>query len=104
MQCGPVRYRVSAKAQAATRPFEHTVIVRPTAFVSRSHASSDKRTNGPQVGRSYAPGDRSVSQENGYLVLRFLAEDVAKDLDTVLDAILRSMTRRLMLRLNPREG
>ena len=32
MQCGPVRHRVDARAQAAARPFEHTVIVRPTAF------------------------------------------------------------------------
>jgi very-short-patch-repair endonuclease len=30
-------------------------------------------------------------QENGYLVLRFLAEDVGKRLDAVLDAILRAM-------------
>ena len=30
-------------------------------------------------------------QENGYLVLRFLAEDVGKELDMVLDAILRSL-------------
>ena len=33
-------------------------------------------------------------QENGYLVLRFLAEDVGKDLDRVLDAILRALGRR----------
>ena len=33
-------------------------------------------------------------QENGYLVLRFLAEDLAKELDSVLDAILRSMSSR----------
>lgn len=32
-------------------------------------------------------------QENGHLVLRFLAEDVGKELDMVLDAILRSMGR-----------
>jgi hypothetical protein len=32
MQCGPIRHRVSAKMQATARPFEHTVIVRPTAF------------------------------------------------------------------------
>ena len=32
MQCGPIRHRVSAKAQAIARPFEHTVFVRPTAF------------------------------------------------------------------------
>jgi very-short-patch-repair endonuclease len=33
-------------------------------------------------------------QEDGYFVLRFLAEDVGKDLDAVLDAILRSFIRR----------
>lgn len=33
-------------------------------------------------------------QENGYLVLRFLAEDVGKNLDIVLDAILRTLSRR----------
>ena len=32
MQCGPVRYRVDAKAQAASRPFAHHVLVRPTGF------------------------------------------------------------------------
>jgi very-short-patch-repair endonuclease len=33
-------------------------------------------------------------QENGYLVVRFLAEDLAKRLDEVLDAILRTLTHR----------
>jgi Protein of unknown function (DUF559) len=34
-------------------------------------------------------------QENGYFVLRFLAEDVGKDLDAVLDSIQRtSFSRR----------
>ena len=33
-------------------------------------------------------------QESGYLVLRFLAEDVGKELDTVLDDILRALTAR----------
>ncbi len=33
-------------------------------------------------------------QENGYWVLRFLAEDVGKELDLVLDTILRSLTAR----------
>jgi len=39
MQCGPVRYRVNAKSQAAARPFVHRVFVRPTAF--RSAAGSE---------------------------------------------------------------
>ncbi len=33
-------------------------------------------------------------QENDFLVLRFLAEDVGKELDSVLDAILRSLSNR----------
>jgi superfamily II DNA or RNA helicase len=32
MRGGPVRHRVNAKAQAASRPFEHFVIVQPTVF------------------------------------------------------------------------
>ena len=32
MQCGPVRYRVDARKQAASRPFEHKVIFRRTEF------------------------------------------------------------------------
>jgi very-short-patch-repair endonuclease len=33
-------------------------------------------------------------QENGYFVLRFLAEDLGKRLDEVLDAILRALAHR----------
>ncbi len=33
-------------------------------------------------------------QENGYLVLRFLAEDVGKDLNLALDTVLRALSRR----------
>jgi very-short-patch-repair endonuclease len=33
-------------------------------------------------------------QEHGYIVLRFLAEDVSKQLDIVLDAILRVLAKR----------
>jgi uncharacterized protein DUF559 len=36
-------------------------------------------------------------QENGYIVLRFLVEDLAKELDSILDAILRSLARRSMM-------
>jgi len=36
----------------------------------------------------------ALLQENGYLVLRFLAEDVGKHLDQVLDAILRALSHQ----------
>ncbi|HEY3378811.1 MAG TPA: DEAD/DEAH box helicase family protein [Armatimonadota bacterium] len=32
MQCGPIRYHVDARQQAAARPFDHRVILRDTAF------------------------------------------------------------------------
>ena len=43
MQCGPVRYRVNARAQAVARPFEHFVLVQPTAFQPARPPDSDKR-------------------------------------------------------------
>lgn len=36
----------------------------------------------------------ALLQENGYLILRFLAEDVGKHLDRVLDAILRALAHQ----------
>ena len=44
MQCGPVRHRVNSKEQAAARPFEHVVIVRPTAFHPATPADPDLRS------------------------------------------------------------
>lgn len=44
MQCGPVRYRVDAKEQALTRPFTHTVYVRPTGFYPLAAANPDVRS------------------------------------------------------------
>jgi len=32
MQCGPIRYKVDAKQQAALRPFTHKVVIRPTTL------------------------------------------------------------------------
>lgn len=43
MQCGPVRYRVDARKQAATHPFEHTVLVRPTSFCPLNAPNPDMR-------------------------------------------------------------
>jgi superfamily II DNA or RNA helicase/very-short-patch-repair endonuclease len=43
MQCGAVRYRVSAKSQAIARRFEHHVFVRPTAFRPLREPNRDER-------------------------------------------------------------
>jgi superfamily II DNA or RNA helicase/very-short-patch-repair endonuclease len=43
MQCGPVRHRVDAKAQAAARPFTHVVHVRPTGFRPSGSLAEDVR-------------------------------------------------------------
>ena len=44
--------------------------------------------------RTVTTGGSQLLQENEYLVLRFLAEDVGKDLDLVLDTILRALSHR----------
>jgi very-short-patch-repair endonuclease len=43
MQCGPVRYRVDARSQAARRPFAHQVYVRPTGFRPHDQPDADPR-------------------------------------------------------------
>ncbi len=58
MQCGPVRYRVSAKLQAASRPFCHSVIVRPTAFLSTHEPEGDKRIQFQALYKELAANER----------------------------------------------
>ncbi len=43
MQCGPIRHRVDARAQAASRPFTHAVYVRPTGFRPSDALAEDVR-------------------------------------------------------------
>lgn len=50
MQCGPVRHRVDARKQAATRPFDHKVVFRRTEFRISSSSAKDK----PAIQELYA--------------------------------------------------
>ncbi len=43
MQCGPLRHRVNAREQAASRPFEHAVLVRSTGFRALRAPNPDLR-------------------------------------------------------------
>ncbi len=58
MQCGPVRHRVNARAQAAARPFEHFVLVQPTAFLSSKSPDADKRVAFQAVYRELIDDER----------------------------------------------
>ena len=41
MQCGPVRFRVDARRQAAKRPFSHRVVLRDTHFALPAELETD---------------------------------------------------------------
>ena len=70
MQCGPVRFRASAKAQARQSPFAHRALLRPTAF----RLPDGIETERPPIQQVYAA----------------LAEDEARN-DLIFDDVLRSL-------------
>jgi superfamily II DNA or RNA helicase len=49
MQCGPVRYRVDARAQAARRGIEHHVRLRPTEFRLPPSLSGEEQPSMPAI-------------------------------------------------------
>jgi very-short-patch-repair endonuclease len=80
MQCGPVRHRVDAKSEAAARPFEHRVLVRPTSFRPIVMADPDQRVQFQQLYQELASDDernrmicadveRAIDEERSPLVL-----------------------------------
>lgn len=70
MQCGPVRYRVDARQQAASRPFEHKVVFRRTEFQLPRHQPDEQ----PAIQELYAK----------------LAQDPARN-DLIFDDILSAL-------------
>ena len=58
MQCGPVRHRVNAKAQALARPFEHRVLVQATGFESSRSADPDPRVEFQALVRELVDDER----------------------------------------------
>jgi len=69
MQCGPVRYRVDERKQAAERPFEHKVIVRQTFIKMPDRLSDD---TDPSIHDLYSILISSESRNN------MIIEDVIK--------------------------
>ena len=70
MQCGPVRFRASAKAQALRRPFSHRALLRPTAFRLPAGIEPER----PPIQHVYAA----------------LAEDAARN-DMIFDDVLSAL-------------
>jgi superfamily II DNA or RNA helicase/very-short-patch-repair endonuclease len=58
MQCGPARFRVNARKEAAARPFDHTVVVCPTSFQALKAADNDARVQFQELYRELA-GDEA---------------------------------------------
>ncbi len=83
MQCGPVRYRADDRQQAAKRPFDHRVVIRPTAFQLPSYLQS---TSLPPIQDVYA----------------MLAEDDARNHLIVQDVIAAIEARRCPVLLTER--
>ena len=70
MQCGPVRFRASEKAQALRRPFSHRALLRPTAFRLPAGIEPER----PPIQHVYAA----------------LAEDAARN-DMIFDDVLSAL-------------
>jgi len=68
MQCGPIRYRVDARVDAALWPFEHVVLTRPTAF----RVEGDAMESGIQALYGRLAGD----EERNARILRDLSASV----------------------------
>ena len=53
MQCGPVRHRADGRSAAATRPFAHRVIVRPTTFRPRQDGLAETASQAGDARAAY---------------------------------------------------
>jgi hypothetical protein len=60
MQCGPIRHRVDARQQAATRPFHHRVVFRHTGLVPPSDLSAGR----PAIQELYAATSRDTRRND----------------------------------------
>ena len=58
LTCGPVRYRVDAKSQAATRSFSHTVRLRETGFRLEPELASQSPLQMPSLYAALAQDQR----------------------------------------------
>ena len=99
MQCGPIRHRVDARGQAATRPFTHHVYVCPTSFRPKETSALDARREFHQLYEGLladAARNRMICSD----VLRALAESRKPLILTERTDHLQELAQRLSLQVS----
>ena len=95
MQCGPVRFRTSPKAQARQRPFEHRAVLRPTDFTMPAGMVAER----PAIQQVYAA--LAADEDRNDMIF----DDVLQALEAGRSPILLTQRKdhahRLAERLNP---
>ena len=94
MQCGPVRFRASAKAHARQRPFAHRALLRPTAF----RLPEDVEEEHPPIQRVYAALAGDEDRDD------LIFDDVLKALETGRSPLVLTARRNHAHRLAERLG
>ena len=89
MQCGPVRYRATAKAQARQRPYEHRAILRRTSFRLPTGMDNDR----PSIQQVYAA--LATDEERNKLILDDVQAALASGRSPILLTERREHARRL---------
>ena len=89
MQCGAIRYRATARAQARRRPFQHRAILRPTSF--RLQADTDGER--PPIQQVYAA--LAADQARNRLILDDVREAIGAGRSPILLTERREHARHL---------
>jgi len=73
MQCGPVRYQVSAKQQALARPFDHYVTQRQTGFIMPESTNTGSQSSIHEIYQALV-----VDEERNQLILDDIKQALAE--------------------------
>jgi superfamily II DNA or RNA helicase len=95
MQCGPLRHRVNGREQAAARPFERTVLVRPTGFRALRVPNPDLRAQFREITDELACDDgrtRLICREVVQAVRQRRSPIVLTERNDHLDKLVQQLT------------
>ena len=95
MQCGPVRYRVSARDQARRRPFRHRAVLRPTSFRMLDDTDGERLP----IQRVYAA--LAADEDRNALILDDVLEALEAGRSPIVLTERKDHAQRLLDRLGP---